>query len=198
MNSLAARRETWKHGRRRFVLPAALLALLCILAPGRVRAATTAQTPLEYQVKAAFVYKFLKFVEWPPASMPDSSTTIVVGLLGTGPMHDALESVKGKEVSHRRVTVRSVEEADSLASCHVLFIGRGEEARLEEVLSALEGSSTLTIGEISEFAERGGMINFLIEDNKVGFEINPAAAARAHLHISSKLLRLAKVVKEKE
>ncbi len=172
--------------------------LLSVCTPRTPAASESPSVSLEYQVKAAFVYKFLKFIEWPTAGMPDSGHTMVVGFWGTGPMLAALQSVEGKEVSDRSVTVRSITDPDSLTGCHVVVIGRSEKPRLDMILRALEGSSTLTISEIDDFAARGGMINFVIEDNKVAFEINPAAADRADLRISSKLLRLATIVSERK
>ena len=183
-------------GRGRALFPALFTAALCVLFARPMTAAPDPSTSLEYQLKAAFLYKFTKFVEWPPEDFIGSAPNIVVGVLGSGPMEDALQAIQGKEVLGRTVTIRHVEDLEGTADCHVLFIDHSEEPRLEEILHKVASLNILTVSEMDHFAERGGMINFIIKNNKVSFEVNPEAATEANLRISSKLLRLATIVEE--
>ncbi len=150
----------------------------------------------EYQIKAAFLYNFLKFIDWPSGSLPETSDTITVCLLAEEPLMEFFESIKGKIVKGRRLAIRRIEGMKDLEPCHVLFVGSSEERRLAQIMPALQGSRVLTVGEVEGFLQSGGIINFVIEKNKVRFEINVNSAARAGLKLSSHLLGLAKVVRQ--
>lgn len=150
--------------------------------------------PLEYQVKAAFLYQFFKFVEWPANAFDATHNTVYIGVLDGGPMARALQSIEGKEAKGRRVVVKRFKGLENLEFCHILFIGSGMEDRLAEILDQLKGTSTLTVSDIDGFARRGGMINLITVEDKIQFEINVNAAERAKLQISSHLLRLARIV----
>ncbi len=154
-------------------------------------------SPLEYQVKAAFLYQFSKFVEWPSQAFRTSQYTICIGVVDGGPMAGALQSIEGKETKGRRVVVKQFKTPEELEFCHILYISPALAGRLAEILDRLEGTSTLTVSDISGFARRGGMINLITVDNKIQFEINVDAAERANLQISSHLLRLARIVSGK-
>jgi len=154
-----------------------------------------AQSSHEYEIKAAFLYNFVKFVEWPSEALPEASNTITVCVLGDDPAGEALESINGKTVKARRLVVRRIQPIKGIESCHVLFISSSEESRLPQVMQNLHGSSVLTVGEMERFIPSGGIINFVIERNKVRFEINPSGAERARLKLSSQLLSLARVVR---
>jgi len=149
---------------------------------------------LEYQVKAAFLYKFIKFVDWPGDAFSDTNRTVTIGVLGKGPINQALDLIAGKEVKRHRLVIKHFDKPQDLHYCHVLFIGQSEKPYLKDVMNILNGSSTLTVSEIEEFANYGGMINFIIVRNRIGFEINLNAAEKKRLKINSKLLRLAKIV----
>ena len=154
-----------------------------------------AQSLSEYQAKAAFLYNFARFVEWPADSPGDP---FVIGILGEDPFRGALETtVKDKTVEARPVLVRRVSSAEAARSFQILFISASERDRLPSILDSLKGSAVLTVGETEGFASRGGVINFVIEDDRERFEVNTAAAGRARLKISSRLLGLARVVKER-
>lgn len=148
--------------------------------------------PTEYQVKAAFLYNFVKFVEWPAAALPQNSP-VRLCVLGQDPFGSDLEStVAGRVLNGRPLLIRRSERLEDLGACHVLFISSSERAGLATVLAALKEASVLTVGETDGFATQGGMIRLTLEENKVRFEINVQAAERARLRISSQLLRLAK------
>ena len=154
--------------------------------------------PLEYQVKAEFLYRFINFVEWPEGALPDTPDTIVIGVLGKSEIHEALEAVvESREPQKQAVTLRYFEHPAEVTVCHILFIGRVEKMRLKDILRGLRGWNTLTVGEDPEFARQGGIVRFIIIENRVGFEINIAAAEDADLGISSKLLRSSRIVGER-
>jgi hypothetical protein len=148
--------------------------------------------PSEYQIKAAFIYNFAKFVEWPAKSLPSDDSPLVIGILGENPFHDDLSRVvTGKKVDEHPLVIKPVRTALEATNCHTLFISASEKPRLSQILKALRGASVLTVSEMDGFTEAGGMINFVREGTKVRFRINNEAASRVGLKISSKLLMLA-------
>ena len=157
----------------------------------------SAQGPSEYQVKAAFLYNFAKFVEWPTGTSGGDGDALVVCAMGEDPFEHALEDVvKGKSFNGKTFEVRYVSTIREARSCGVLFISSSERKRVGSILEGLKGASVLTVGDTPGDAKRGCIIDFLLEDNRVRFEINVKAANLANLKISAKLLSLAKVVWE--
>jgi hypothetical protein len=151
-----------------------------------------AQAANEYQVKAAFILNFAKFVEWPNEAFGDGSS-LVVGVLGEDPFGNSIDQiVNGNRANGRRLTIRRLKWGDNLRACQILFIGSSERKRLGQIIGSLQGGSVLTIGDTQQFTQTGGIIKFFITDSRVRFEINAAAAGQAHLKISSKLLALSK------
>jgi hypothetical protein len=150
----------------------------------------------EYQVKAAFLYNFAKFVEWPPQAFKDSTDAIAVCIAGETPIYAQLESaVIGKTAGSRSFAVRRVSDADPAEGCQILFIGLTDRKRTALILAGARKLGTLTVGESAEFIADGGVVNFKLENGKVRFQINVEAAGQAQLRISSKLLSLAEIVK---
>lgn len=149
---------------------------------------------LEYHLKAAFLYQFSKFVEWPPQALRTSQSTICIGTVDGGPMAEALQTIEGKETKGRRVAVKRFKTPEDLEFCHILYISPALEARVAEILDRLKGAATLTVSDLHGFARRGGMIGLMTVDHKIRFEINREAAERAHLQLSSHLLRLGRIV----
>ena len=149
----------------------------------------------EYSVKGAFLYNFAKFVSWPEGAFRDDQIHITLCILGEDPFGDALAAVEGKTVTGRKVVIKHCETLDDLDKCHILFISRPEEQNLSKILAKVEDWNTLTVSDIEGFAQRGGIISLITVEKKIRFEINVDAAERSRLKISSKLLRLAKIVK---
>jgi YfiR/HmsC-like len=169
-----------------------LLTFLCVTGTSR---AEGQEPPSEYQVKAAYLLNFLKFVEWPDDAFADPLAPYVVGVVGDDPFGSALPQVViGKTVQGRDLVIRVYRAGEAVRGAHILFISASEKKRLPAILSALRGLSTLTVGDTEEFLEAGGMIQFLSENDRIRFAINVDAARRGRLRISSKLLSLAKVV----
>jgi hypothetical protein len=171
---------------RRAILSAVIVALLT------PRAALPADDKLEYQVKAAFLFNFLKFVEWPAAApAAGNDGPWVIGILGHDPFGGMLEeTVRGKIVNGRPVEVRRYARAADVKDCNILFVGRAESERG----GAPAQPGLLTVGESSGFIKSGGIINFYLEDNRVRFEIRPSVAHSAGLHVSAQLLRLGRTL----
>jgi hypothetical protein len=149
----------------------------------------------EYQVKAVFLYNFAQFVEWPAVAFSDPQAPLVIGVLGTDPFGSLLdETVRGEAIGNRPLLVQRYQRLDEVGHCHILFIGRSELSRLDTIVGTLRSRGVLTVGDIDNFAQRGGMIQFTTENNKIRLRINLGAARNAHLIISSKLLRPAEVI----
>lgn len=157
------------------------------------------QTVEEYQVKAAYLYNFAKFVEWPPQSFASSNAPIVICILGEDPFGGSVqELLRGKTAAGRAVVVRPVADLPGAKGCHMLFVGSGTWRYSRPALRSVSGDGLLTVGEAPGFTAGGGMINFKLDAGRVRFEINVEAARQAHLQISSKLLSLAEIVRTRE
>jgi hypothetical protein len=166
------------------------LSLVGLLAAGSGRAQES--PPTEYQLKAAFVYNFAKFVEWPPAAFGAATAPMVIGILGESPMRGDLDrAIRDKTINNRPLVIKEPHSAGEWTNCHILFISTSEKKRLPEILGSLRGANVLTVSETDGFTQTGGMINFVSEGNRIRFQINEAAAKTAGLKISSKLLSLA-------
>jgi hypothetical protein len=184
-------------------------------------AAADAQTTTakEYQLKAAFLFNFISFVDGDrfnltaeEAKADKPKPPIVIGIIGKDHFENAFDLLKGKEVKDRPITVKrfkGLEECKdaeghvpaqhpdlaAIKTCHVLFVCASEKDHIKSLVDPLRMAGILTVADAPGFLEAGGMINFIIEDNKVRFDVNSTATARAKLEIRSKLLRLARSVK---
>ncbi len=160
------------------------------------RAQNNSDDSSEYLIKAGFVYNFAKLVEWPASAFAQSGPQIVIGVLGNDSFASVLDRVvDGKKIDGRPFVVKRLRNKEYKdCNCHILFIGTAESMRSDEIILALKNTAVLTIAETAGFAKRGGIINFILEDNKVRFEVNVDAAKQATLNISSRLLSLARIV----
>jgi hypothetical protein len=150
----------------------------------------------EYKLKAAMLYNLTYFVEWPGAAYPDRHAPILLCILGQDPFASSLTSTIPKEIDNgRTVLIRHLQSDKETPGCHILYISSSERKTTARIFSTLNGSGILTVGEMTQFAAHGGMIQFALEDQHVRFDINLDAASRAGLKISSKLLALAQIVK---
>jgi len=158
-----------------------------------------AQSPAasEYQVKAAFLYNFAKFIEWPASSFSDASAPLRICILGQDPFGADLRDIADeKSVNGRKIQVIPLADLRMARACHILFIASSEKAQLKQTLESLQGADVLTVGDTKGFVEKGGMINFVLENDRVRFEVNHKAAEQAGLKVSAKLLSIAKSVTE--
>ena len=149
--------------------------------------------PSEYQVKAAFLFNFAKFIQWPEEAFADAKSPLSIGILGENPFGGDLErATREKVLNGRSLTVKACRTLEEAKNCHILFIGSSEKMRLKTIFNGLNGGHVLTVGETDNFVESGGIISFFREGNRIRFEIKDEAAKRAGLKIDSKLLGLAK------
>jgi hypothetical protein len=158
-----------------------------------------AQSPTvpEYSVKAAFIYNFAKFVEWPDQTSGDPKTPLVLCVIGRGPARNAFSELKNRAVKGKELDIQYNDEIFSLRQCNIIYISSSDAGRTADILDAVRGESVLTIGESPEFIRSGGIINFTFVDKKIRFQINLPAAVRARLSISSQLLKLADIREER-
>jgi hypothetical protein len=171
-------------------LAGAILALVWLFAPS-LRAES------EYDVKAAFLFKFTKFVEWPANAFSGPEAPFVIGIVGYDPFEGGLDRlIEGNTTGNRRLEVRHISAGDAAAlrGCQMIFVSASEQRRLPAILSALQGRPVLVVGESEGFASAGGMFGFALRESHLGIEINSGAARQARLKISSQLLNLAKLV----
>jgi hypothetical protein len=149
----------------------------------------------EYQIKAAYLLNFPNFVDWPGAINNDLQLPIRLCLLGSDPLGSALSRMMADRLSRgRSLLLRRLSRADPVSDCQILYIGPSESKYIPQILDSLHNVSALTVGETDQFAEQGGMIQLVMEDNRIRFKINPSAASQAGIRISSKLLALAQIV----
>jgi hypothetical protein len=159
------------------------------------KAGADARSDLEYQVKAAFLFNFAKFVEWPADAFVGPEAPLVVCVMGKDPFGESLDQVvRGETVNGRPLAVRRTRQILEARSCQIVFLAESERGRQNELLSSMDGASVLTVGEDDGFLSSGGIIRFVLEENRVRFEVNLAAAEANRLKLSSKLLRLARSV----
>jgi hypothetical protein len=156
--------------------------------------ALPAQAAKEYEVKAAFLFNFTRFVDWPPSS---GGGPFCIGVAGADPFGGALEEfVKGRSAGGRAIAVKYFKPGEESAACEIVFISGADARKMRAALGRLQHAAVLTVGEGPDFCHSGGVIAFQVGDNKVSLEINPEAAQRARLQISSKLLSLATLVRD--
>jgi len=168
---------------------------LCIAWAGRPWAASDAAP--EYEVKAAFLYNFAKFVEWPTAAFSNSEEPLEFCIIGDDPFGTSIDRiVKGRAANGRAITIRRNVRADAASSCHLVFAVADEEGDMARVVQEVRGAPVLTVGESPSFLDEGGIIGLVIDDGKVRFEINARGAERAGLKVSSQLLKLARTVRK--
>jgi hypothetical protein len=147
--------------------------------------------PTVFQVESAYLYNLGKFVKWPPDRVA-SSDSLQICVLGQDPFGATLDStVAGEKIDGRDVTVRRLSTMEAASPCDILFISASDVAHLGNVLAIARRSGALTVSDIPHFAERGGTIGFVLQQGRIRFEVNRAAAAQAHLTLSSELLKVA-------
>jgi hypothetical protein len=145
----------------------------------------------EYEIKAAFLFNFMQFVEWPADASTNAEAPLLIGVLGEDPFGSMLEkTIQGETLHGRPLAIKRTQQITDLKDCHLIFICRNEKAHLTEILGALRGCPALTVSDVEPFCRHGGMIGLINEGGRIRFEINQAAAEQCKLKISSKLLRL--------
>ena len=153
----------------------------------------------EYMIKAGFIYKFIYFVEWPTHKITDSGKFITIGIIGSDPFGDAFKPIEGEAINRRQIVIKYFDKnvsPDYLKHCDLVFISSSFKENSEKILQSIREYPVLTVSEFSGFLEQGGMVNFIMKENRVRFEINRDAAERVGVTFRSKLLRVAERVVE--
>jgi hypothetical protein len=166
------------------------LAFLLLLATGSLGARQVS----EYDVKAAFLLNFAKFVEWPPRAFASTNAPVVLGIVGKDPFGAALQILQGQTAQGRRIEVRHFAADAGLQDCHLVFLTRSVAGQMDDILRRVHGRPVLTVSDLEDFARQGGMIGFVLVDRTVRFDINPGAAKAVELKLSSRLLALARTL----
>lgn len=158
---------------------------------------TAQNSPTEFEVKAAYLYQFGKFIEWPEGTFPPNGGTFTICTLGMDPFGSALdETVSGRTVQGKQIQLRRLDTVADAEDCNILFVGASEQKHFADIANSLVGKGVLTVSDSGDFLTQGGMISFRIEENKVRFEVSLAAVERAKLKLSSQLLKVAKLRRE--
>jgi YfiR/HmsC-like len=167
-------------------------------APGALAQDRDSSNSSEYLIKAGFIFNFAKFVDWPPTTFAQPDSPIVIGILGTDPFGAIIDQiVQDKKIGARGFVVKRMKwgtDLKDLKECKILFVGASERVHIDELVQIVRGLPILTVGETPGFAEHGGVIRLVLEDNRVRFEVNVDAARQAGLTISSRLLTLARII----
>jgi hypothetical protein len=152
----------------------------------------------EYELKAAFLGKFVKFVTWPQERMGERNAPFIVAVWGDDPFGRKLDDAfLNRKVEEHPINVKRFTKLEEVADAHLLFVPKREASRLDEILAQIPAAGVLVVGESTDFARDGGVVNFFIAEDKLRFEINPDSARRQGLKVSSDLLKLARIVSDR-
>lgn len=188
------RKETYRSGVTIAIIITAGVVGFIIFAGWLGSAAGSTHEHAEYEIKAAFLLHFIKYVEWPDDREGATGKELVLCVAGENPFGDVLDLMQGKTIRGRPIVIKTEVDHATISGCHLLFIPASEKGRIRSLLKKVDGLPVLTVSETEDFILQGGIINFTITDNKVRFEINPDAAKRLDLQISAQLLKLAQIV----
>ena len=185
-------RASWGRGAR---LSMCFIAAGAWMLFGAAGLAAQQAAPSEFQVKAAYIYNFGKFVKWPAVAPANQSGSFTICVLDGDPFGNTLQSdLAGESVDGKPVAVKRLPRAHDAAACHILFIGSAQGKDLGQILAAVDQASVLTVSDMPDFSKRGGMIQFILEGDRVRFEINLDSAEKSHLVFDSELLKVAAAV----
>jgi hypothetical protein len=175
-----------------FLMRRALVAFLLVGSAWAAPPNPAPPSPTEHEVKAAFLFNFAKFIEWPAAT---AHGEFVIGILGQDPFGESLDRIlSGKTLGDRKIVLRRAATLEELGDVHVLFISNSEKAHLSQILKRVQEQPMLTVGESDDFVGRGGMVGFRVADDVVRFDVNLEPVGRAGLKMSSQLIRVARRV----
>ncbi len=150
----------------------------------------------EFAVKAAYLYNFAKFTEWPPEVFPTDGSPVFICVMGEDPFGQSLNAIRGKTIGTRKVAVRNIANIDAASACHILFISASEREHLDSIFEKARKTHLLTVSDVEHFDRSGGMVSLVKEGDRIRFAINADAAQQAGIKLSSQLLKLAITVKE--
>jgi uncharacterized protein DUF4154 len=175
-----------------------LLLALWIVLNGGVGARAESSAPTVHRVQAAFLFNFAKFVTWPDEAFQRDGDSLIIGVLGEDPFGSILEeTIRDKTIAGKKLVVKRFVRVQDAANSHILFLSSSEESHVSQTIKALEKTNVLTVSDMEQFTDYGGMVAFTMEDQKVHFNVNVEAVERAGLKMGSQLLKLARIVGEK-
>ncbi|MGV3772560.1 MAG: YfiR family protein [Verrucomicrobiales bacterium] len=184
---------------RRMPVAGAIVICALLSSPFTIPAEPMADLPEqrpEYEIKAAFLYKFTAFTQWPSGTFPTKNSPFTIAIIGEDPFGTELDKIAQSEtVNGRKIQLVRVEKDGAVPHCQILFISNSERKRVEEILGSIKGKAILTVSDMEPFCSKGGCIRFVRENKKVRLRINPTAAKQAGLRIRSELLAIARIVK---
>ncbi len=184
--------QIWAGIRRRSLL-FRYVAAICLVLPFLLTAEPQRGRPTQYDLEAVYLYQFGKFVQWPTA--PPANEPFEICVMGRDPFAQALDNIiAGETIGKSPLRDERIESTDDAKQCRILYISASENERLEQILNRLGNTPVLTVSDLPGFVARGGMIQFVVLDNRVRFEINVSTAKRAGLNVSSQLLKVAAAV----
>jgi hypothetical protein len=195
----SARRVHYGHHSSGYTHARQCLALVIVMLVLQHIPILRAQQPKasEYQVKATYLYNFGRFVQWPPNVAAAQGDSFPICVIGSDPFGTSLDSIlAGETIEGKTVVAKRILKSQDAVNCRVLYIGASEESRLKDLLAALDKAGVLTVSDIPQFSQRGGMIQFVMVGNKVRFEVNLTSAQDAGLTLSSDLLKVAAAVRK--
>jgi hypothetical protein len=189
-----------KRKRSVFTEIAAVMVTLTMLGAARTRAGSPTRldaTSKVYEIKAAFIYNFAQFTQWPDSAFTSSDSPFVLAFIGDSDLGPALSRVlQGKSIAGHPIVLKHLDSPGEISGCHLLFIPDSEESHLDDIFNAVGNQPILTVGETAKFMQAGGIIRFFIADGRIRFEIDPDAADKAALRLSSRLMSLATIFKK--
>ena len=176
------------------------MVMVSFLAAGRTRAGPPARLDTSskvYEIKAAFIYNFAQFTQWPDSAFASNDSPFVLAFIGDSPLGPALEQVlDGKSIAGHPIVLKHLDMASQISGCHLLFVSESADSHLDDIFNAIGNQPILTVGETTKFMVAGGIIRFFIADGRIRFEIDPDAADKAALRLSSRLMSLATIFKK--
>jgi hypothetical protein len=170
------------------------VSVLVALCGHMLMASPSIPAPASSLIKVAYLYNFAKFVEWPPEAFANGQTSFALCVIGTDSFVGALPSIQGKPIKGLKVEIKYFTHINALETCHILFISTSEEHQVGDIMMSLQHRPVLTVADMENFTQLGGMINFFEKEHKIHFAINVKSSQQSGLHIRSKLLKLAKIV----
>lgn len=171
-----------------------LIALFCLLMSANICAQSKELKGTEYGIKAAYLYNFLKYIDWEEEKNPVSGDSIKIIVFGNYPFKDAFDHLKGKSIRGKKLYILKVASIKELSSCNILYISISEQNNISNILKSVRKSGTLTVGETEEFLKQKGMVGFFMENESVKFAINPELCKSEGIELNPQLLSTAKIV----
>jgi hypothetical protein len=179
---------------------AAVILTIAMVGAGQTRAGSPTRLDAAgkvYEIKAAFIYNFAQFTQWPESAFASSDAPFVLAFIGDSSLGPVLDQVlQGKSIAGHPIVLKHLDSTSQISGCHLLFIPESEESHLDDIFNVIGNQPILTVGETTKFMQAGGIIRFFIADGRIRFEIDPDAADKAALRLSSRLMSLATIFKK--